>query len=195
MSPSCGACYEQTINCRNQSNRVFSLGPLTMSSTTSLLSDLCQADSLCAPQHQTDLLLFRLYLIHATAGPLVVRLCESRYGLTRREWRVLSFVAENEGVLSSELAVRALLDRARTSRNLTGLTTKGLIDRRPRPSNRREVQVYLTERGRALHAEMFVQIAAINSRLVDRFTPNERAALHTLLGRLQTHAEDLVSRP
>jgi DNA-binding MarR family transcriptional regulator len=166
-----------------------------MSLTTSSLADLAATDSLSVPQHQADLLLFRLYRIHATAGPLVVRLCESRYGLTRREWRVLSFVAENEGVLSSELAVRALLDRARTSRNLTGLAAKGLIERRPRPANRREVQVYLTEQGRALHAELFVEIAAINSRLVEGFTPHERAALHSLLGHLQTRAEALVSPP
>ncbi|MDP1684812.1 MAG: MarR family transcriptional regulator, partial [Hydrogenophaga sp.] len=44
-------------------------------------------DRLAAPQHQADLLLYRLYRIHVTAGRLVVHLCESEFGITRREWR------------------------------------------------------------------------------------------------------------
>mgnify|MGYP003407364304 CR=1 FL=1 len=90
-----------------------------------------------------------------------MRMCERDYGITRREWRVLSSLADVEGVLSSELAVRATLDRARTSRAITSLTDKGLLRREPKPSDRREVHVFLTERGRAVYAEVFPRIAAI----------------------------------
>ena len=65
------------------------------------------------PMAQDELLLYRLYRIHATAAPLVVRMCEQEYGITRREWRILSSLVNREGVLSSELASIAMLDRAR----------------------------------------------------------------------------------
>ena len=96
-------------------------------------------DTLLNPARQADFLLYRLYRIHITAGRKVVQMCEERHGMTRREWRVLSFLAENEGVLSSELAERAMLDRARTSRTITSLAGKRLIERRPKPHDRREL--------------------------------------------------------
>lgn len=149
------------------------------------------ADPLQHPQQQDDLLLYRLYRIHATAGPLVVRMCERDHGITRREWRVLSCLAAVEGVQSSELAVAAMLDRARTSRAITGLTDKGLVRREPKPSDRREVHVFLTDRGRALYAEVFPRIAAIQRELLSPFSAEERRVLGASLDRLQERATRL----
>jgi DNA-binding MarR family transcriptional regulator len=148
-------------------------------------------DRLQRPQLQDDLLLYRLYRIHATAAPLVVRMCERDYGITRREWRVLSCLADVEGVLSSELALRTLLDRARTSRAITSLTDKGLVRREPRPSDRREVHVFLTEEGRRVHGEVFPRIAAIQRDLLSPFSAQECRQLSDLLARLQASVSRL----
>jgi DNA-binding MarR family transcriptional regulator len=148
-------------------------------------------DRLQHPQQQDDLLLYRLYRIHATAGPLVVRMCERDYGITRREWRVLSCLADVEGVQSSELAVRAMLDRARTSRAITSLVEKGMVRREPRPSDRREVHVFLTEEGRRVYAEVFPRIAAIQRDLLSPFSDDERRQFSAHLARLQASATRL----
>jgi len=148
-------------------------------------------DALLHPTRQADLLLFRLYRIQATASASVVRVCEQEAGLTRREWRVLAFVVQNEGVLSSELAQRAMLDRARTSRALTTLETKKLVERRPRPSNRREVQVFATDDGRATHARLFARVAVINRQLLEGFSEAECGQLEGMLARLQVRADGL----
>jgi DNA-binding MarR family transcriptional regulator len=148
-------------------------------------------DRLLRPQQQDDLLLYRLYRIHATAGPLVVRMCERDYGITRREWRVLSCLADVEGVLSSELAMRTLLDRARTSRAITSLTDKGLVRREPKPSDRREVHVFLTEEGWRVHGEVFPRIAAIQRDLLSPFSDEERQQFSDHLARLQVSASRL----
>jgi DNA-binding MarR family transcriptional regulator len=148
-------------------------------------------DPLQQPQQQNDLLLYRLYRIHATAGPLVVRMCEREFGITRREWRVLSCLADVEGVQSSELAVRAMLDRARTSRAITSLADKGLVRREPKPSDRREVHVYLTDAGRRLYDAVFPRIAAIQRELVSPFSAAERQQFSELIARLQASANRL----
>ena len=148
-------------------------------------------DRMTDPQGQNDLLLYRLYRIHATAAPLVVRMCERDYGITRREWRVLSSLADVEGVLSSELAVRATLDRARTSRAITRLTDKGLVRREPKPSDRREVHVFLTDEGRRVYAEVFPRIAAIQRDLLSPFSDEERRQFSGLIARLQASASRL----
>ncbi|MCW5655246.1 MarR family transcriptional regulator [Hydrogenophaga sp.] len=151
------------------------------------------SDRLAEPRHQADLLLYRLYRIHVTAGRMVVHMCESDYGITRREWRLLSFLAEREGALSSQLAEHAMLDRARTSRTLTSLATKKLVSRQPRPSDRREVHVFLTEEGRRLYAEIFPRVAALNRELVAAFSDSERAALDRMVDTLQAEAGRMVA--
>ncbi|MFC3684662.1 MarR family winged helix-turn-helix transcriptional regulator [Hydrogenophaga luteola] len=143
------------------------------------------------PQQLNDLLLFRLHRINATAGPLVMRMCERDYGITRREWRVLSSLADVEGVQSSELAVRAMLDRARTSRAITSLADKGLLRREPKPSDRREVHVFLTDKGRRVYDEVFPRIAAIQRELLSPFNDEERRRLSELMARLQASASRL----
>lgn len=143
------------------------------------------------PQQLNDLLLFRLHRINATAGPLVMRMCERDYGITRREWRVLSSLADVEGVQSSELAKRAMLDRARTSRAITSLADKGLLRREPKPSDRREVHVFLTDKGRRVYDEVFPRIAAIQRELLSPFNDEERRRLGELVARLQASASRL----
>ena len=150
-------------------------------------------DRLSHPLQLADLLLYRLYRLQATASGRVVRLCEAEYGLTRREWRVLSFLSEHEGVLSSELAGHAMLDRARTSRTLTRLDEKGLIRRQPRPSDRREVHVSLTEEGRRIATELFPKVVEINRALMAGLSATERQQLDTLLDHLQQQASVATS--
>lgn len=150
-------------------------------------------DRLTDPQVQADLLLYRLYRIHITASRLVVHLCEHEFGLTRREWRVLSFLSEHEGVLSSELAEHAMLDRARTSRTLTRLDGKKLIRRQPRPSDRREVHVFLTEEGRRVYRAVFPRVAAINRELASALSPAEREQLDRMVNALQGRVHEMVA--
>ncbi len=154
---------------------------------------MAHSDRLTDPQHQADLLLYRLYRIHTTAGRLVVHLCESEFGITRREWRILSFLAEHEGPLSSQLAEHAMLDRARTSRTLTTLASKKLVTRQPRPSDRREVHVFLTDEGRRLHGAIYPRVAAINRDLASGLSPAQRRELDAMVDALQVQAGRMVA--
>ena len=148
---------------------------------------------LAHPQAANDLLMYRLNRLIAVAGSLVVRLCEGGYGITRREWRILSSLVNREGVLSSELASIAMLDRARTSRNLTRLAQKNLVLRVPKPSDRREVHIYLTDEGRRLHSEVFPRIVAIQRELLIGMTGAQREQLSELLALLQAQSTALVA--
>ncbi|TFZ03928.1 MarR family winged helix-turn-helix transcriptional regulator [Ramlibacter humi] len=145
-----------------------------------------------APRRLDDLLLYRLSRLLATGGHAVIRLCEGRYGITRREWRVLSLLAEQPGMLSSsELALRAQLDRARTSRAITSLVAKRLVRREAGPGDRRQVRLSLTPAGQSLHDELFPQVAAVNRDLLAVLDEGEAAALQAALDRLQSRADEL----
>lgn len=147
------------------------------------------ASRLADPQQLGDLVLFRLSRLAATAGAQVVRLCEGRFGVTRREWRLVALLAESGPLSPSQLALHAQLDRARTSRTLSTLIAKGLVRRTVQARDQRYAEVSLTDQGSTLHAQLFPGVAAINRQLLADLQPQEAAALEDLLERLQRRAD------
>jgi len=146
------------------------------------------------PQGLDDLLNYRLARLHALSGAPVVRLCEGRYGITRREWRLLALLASQGATSPSELAERAHLDRARTSRAIGSLAAKGLVQRVARPGDARRAVVQITARGQSLYDEMFPQIAAINRAVLDALDEPLLGALDEALQRLTTKAAVLSAQ-
>ena len=150
-------------------------------------------DPLRHPQQLNDLLLFRLHRINATAGPLVMRMCERDYGITRREWRVLAVLEKEQGILPSQLAERVQLDRARISRAITSLVGKRLVAREPKPGNRREAVLTLTDKGQQVYDGMLPLAVDINRALTAVLTPDDARRLDAMLDRMQARAEGLVA--
>ena len=150
--------------------------------------------NLIEPKATDELFLYRLSRLRAAGGRRVIRLCEGEFGITRREWRVLAHLALGEGVLSSQLAERVELDRARTSRAISNLKDKRLVSRTPRPSDRREVVLHLTDAGRELYAALFPRAVQVNAELLTPFTAVEQAQLEQLLGRLHVQATRMAER-
>jgi DNA-binding MarR family transcriptional regulator len=148
-----------------------------------------------APRVLDDLLLYRLARLQAEAGGMVVRLCEGRYGITRREWRVILQLVQEDGLQSSELAQRVQLDRARTSRTVTSLVAKKLVQRETRRGDRRRVALALTLAGRQLHSELFPIVAQINLDLLKALEPSAVHALDAGLRALQHQAEAMARQP
>lgn len=149
---------------------------------------------LSAPQSLDDLLLYRLSRLLGVAGAPVIRLCEGQFGITRREWRVLALLARDEGLLSSELAERAQLDRARTSKAITSLVAKKLLHREARPGDRRQAALALTQNGRALYEALFPLVLQINRDLLACLAGVDVARLDAALDALQQRAETLAGQ-
>ncbi|MBX3607319.1 MAG: MarR family transcriptional regulator [Piscinibacter sp.] len=143
------------------------------------------------PQGLDDLLNYRLLRLFAVSGAPVIRLCEGRYGIARREWRLLALLAAHGPLSPSELADRGDLDRARTSRAIGSLVTKRLALRVARPGDARRAVVTLTDEGRALYDELFPQVAAINRAVLAALDDPLLAALDEALQRLTAHAAQL----
>jgi DNA-binding MarR family transcriptional regulator len=138
-----------------------------------------------------DLLLYRISRLSAAAGVMVVRLCEGGYGVTRREWAVIAKLHAQPGLLPSELAEQMHRDRARTSRTVTALLRKGLIERVTLPSDRRSARLSLTASGQRLYAELMPQVQAINGQILSALSAQEAAQFDGLLERLQAQTQAL----
>lgn len=149
---------------------------------------------LLRPSSLDDLLLYRLHHIQSVAGRIVVRWCEGDHGITRREWRMISLLADTGSLQPSQLAERAQLDRARTSKTITSLSDKALIVRSARPDDRRLVTVALTPAGQAIHAALYPKIVALNLDMLSALQVSEVAQLDDTLARLEKQAKCILTQ-
>lgn len=145
------------------------------------------------PRTVDDLLNYRLSCLLASSGAMVTRLCEGRYGITRREWRLIALLAAHGAMSPSELAQRAHLERARTSRHVTELTARGLLRRRTDPDDRRRAELELTEQGRRLYDELFPQSVGFNRQVLAALSPVELQAFDDALAKLTEAAERIAA--
>ncbi|ABY30569.1 MarR family winged helix-turn-helix transcriptional regulator [Methylorubrum extorquens] len=76
-----------------------------------------------------------------------------RMGLTYPQYLVLLVLWENDGVTVSEIGRRLRLDSGTLTPVLKRLETSGLLNRNRRQSDEREVEIALTDQGRALRSE------------------------------------------
>jgi DNA-binding MarR family transcriptional regulator len=144
--------------------------------------------TLSQPRDLDDLLNYRLMRLFAISGAPVVRLCEGRYGIARREWRILALLAAHGPLSPSALADRGDLDRARTSRAIGSLVGKQLAERVAQPGDARRAVITLTGSGRKLYDELFPQVVGINRRVLEVLDAPLIAALDEALQRLTAHA-------
>jgi len=144
------------------------------------------------PRPLDDLLLYRLSRLLSVAGSMVIRLCEGRFGITRREWRLVAVLASRGELSSSELAEHAQLDRARTSKAVGSLVAKQLVSRMVRPGDRRQVRLGLTESGQALYEDLFPLVTQINVELMGALGGEDAARFDESLHHLQARAERMV---
>lgn len=143
-------------------------------------------------ERTADLFLFRLAKLASVSGQPLVRLCEGKYGITRREWRLIVVLSQEGPLLSTALARRASVEPARTSRTVTQLAARGLAERIPRPNDRRCIEIHLTQRARDIYEDLYPVVQEIEGALLAGLSAQDRAELGRLMSMLESTAGALV---
>lgn len=129
--------------------------------------------------------MYRLYQAWSQSNPVFLRLCEGRFGITRREWRILACAVEGGIMNSAELAAAAKLDLPRTSRTLGALCEKGWLRRLHDNADRRVVRVEATADGIARYQALLPEVSHLNDLLVQDLSQSEVALLRDFLVRIE----------
>ena len=149
--------------------------------------------ALSQPRTVDDLLNYRLSRLLAASGAMITLLCEGRYGITRREWRVIALLAAHGAMSPSELAERAHMPRPRVSRLVTDLVERRLVRREPVPQDGRRARLELSESGRGLYDELFPQSVHFTGEVLAALTPAELRAFDAALEKLTANAERIAA--
>ena len=131
---------------------------------------------------------------HSLQTELTARL--EHIGLTPRDQCVLIKALEGEQT-QIRLAERCQLDKTTMVVTIDKLEQRGLVERRPSPTDRRARIIAVTEAGRALAEEGHSLVEAIHASVLDSLPEDERAVFANALARLVTerlaHPPDCVT--
>jgi DNA-binding MarR family transcriptional regulator len=143
------------------------------------------------PSGLQDMLLYRLNRLRALGGGMVLRYCEGRFGVTRREWVMVALLSDGASLQASELAVRAELSRSATSKAIASLLQKDLIERRVRAGDRRFAEINLSERGAQLYRQILPLVEGINREMMSGLSSADIAQLDRMLDRIHAQADQM----
>ncbi len=95
------------------------------------------------------------------------------FNVTPEQWGVLNRLWENEGMHQSALAQRAAKDRHNITRILNLLEKNGFIFRTPDDEDKRRLNVYLTEEGKALKQKLIPIVIGFLQKCFEGLTQEE----------------------
>ena len=129
---------------------------------------------------------------HAARGlarALQMRLTE--HSVSYGHWTFLRILWEAEGLTQRQLSDEAGVMEPTTFSALNAMEKLGYVVRRPSPTSRKEVHVYLTPKGRALKAKLVPLAEEVNEVALRHVDPGDIAATRrTLLALIANLAAD-----
>ena len=121
-------------------------------------------------------------LAHQLNSDLVEKL--RREGINVTRWRILAVLAMGDGININEIIDRAMMQQSALSRALMNMEKEDYVRRVLRRDDARYVEVFLTERGRALFNSLDIVVRQRQQRLLKGFSPQELATAFALLRRM-----------
>jgi DNA-binding MarR family transcriptional regulator len=105
-------------------------------------------------------------------------------GINLARWRILAVLAMGDGITISEIIDRAMMQQSALSRVLMTMEAEEYVRRVPRRDDGRYVDVFLTEKGKALFNSLDTVVRRRQNRLLKGFSPQETDAAFAIMRRL-----------
>ena len=137
---------------------------------------------------------FLPHLIARLAYQLNADLIEKlrREGINVTRWRILAVLSMGDGITITEIIDRAMMQQSALSRALMRMEKENYVRRVLRRDDARCVEVYLTEKGRALFNSLNIVVRRREQRLLDGFSNAQVEAAFTLIRRLSRNMKNHV---
>jgi DNA-binding MarR family transcriptional regulator len=131
---------------------------------------------------------YRLSIASNTVSDTIAGAYRSLFGLTIPEWRLVTVLAEHEGITQLDLGEATRMDKVTVSRAAVGLADRGLVKRTPNPNDKRSHLLSLTKDGWSLYGQVAPKALALEDAVLAGFDKAEVAQLMSMLERLEEAA-------
>ena len=129
---------------------------------------------------------YRLSVLSNAVSRKIAKIYEEEFDLSIWQWRIIAVLGERQGLTSTEVAQRTLMDKPTVSRAAASLIERGILERHIDRDDRRRAPMRLTDEGQAIYAAVIPLALASERELLNALTPEEISTLHGLLSRLST---------
>ncbi len=149
-------------------------------------------DAMASPESQGAPV--RVFIIEESLGYLVNYVaklfsqiqtaCLAPHGIYLGQWAVLMFLWVQDGQTQRELSHQVAIDEASMVRSIDRMERGGLVRRVRNEHDRRQINIFLTEKGRALRDQLVPCAQAGNAVATQGFTEAEQCQVSALLQRM-----------
>jgi DNA-binding MarR family transcriptional regulator len=129
---------------------------------------------------------FRLNRLAAEVSSALSGEYQERYGLDIPEWRVLATLGfRNEACSAQYIAHCTRTHKSTISRAVTALMARQLVERVENKDDRREFDLRLTRKGKALYEQLIPRLLRKESEILSCLTGKERKDFARMLGKIE----------
>ena len=127
-------------------------------------------------------------LAHELNRDLIEKL--RREGINVTRWRILAVLAMGDGITINEIVDRAMMQQSALSRALMNMERENYVRRVLRRDDARFVEVYLTDKGRALFKSLNIVVRRRQKRLLKGFSTQEVTSVFALMRRMNANMKN-----
>jgi len=135
-------------------------------------------------------LTYRLSRVQARMNAQGARILQNAAGLSLIQWRIITLVAGHDGATSTELTAVSAIDKGLFSRKLKTLVLDGIIQAKVNPADNRVQHLFLTDKGREIHARVLPIMMRRQEVLREGLGPEKADQLFDLLVEVENILEN-----
>ena len=128
---------------------------------------------------------FRLNRLASEVSRTLGRVYGERFGIDIPEWRIIATLGGGEQTRSRDIADLTRMHKSMVSRAVARLEARGWLERRPSPTDRREIWLSLTAEGKRTYQDLVPVVLAFQTELLANLGAGERAALDRAMLQLE----------
>jgi DNA-binding MarR family transcriptional regulator len=129
---------------------------------------------------------FRLNRLAAEVSAALSGEYQERYGLDIPEWRVLATLGfRNDACSAQYIAHCTRTHKSTISRAVTALMKRRLVERLENEDDRREFQLRMTRKGKALYQELIPRLLRKEQEILSCLSAQERKDFALMLGKVE----------
>ena len=110
--------------------------------------------------------------------------CLEQHGVTMGQWPVLLVLWVEDGLTQTALSRKVAIEDATMVRTLDRMERDGLVQRVRNAHDRRQLNIFLTDKGRALRDVLIPCALEVNARATQGFTDAEQHQVRALVHRM-----------
>ena len=127
---------------------------------------------------------YRLSVLSNRISQEIAGLYAERFALNVTEWRLLAVLGRYPDLTATELVERTAMDKVAVSRAVASLVADGRLTRKVDGDDRRRTKLRLSAKGYRIYDDVAPLALAYQQRLLSGLDAADRAALESLLSRL-----------